>query len=174
MSYPTYTGSQYDASTTNLTYLIPNPTSNSSSRPLEIVLSFLSPITPTSTLRQAIPASYLTVHVQGDFNIDVYVDLNGQWVSEDRGSSIVWDFTHINTEGETKGLKSWSFKRETELLFTEYGDRAEWGTLHFTAPSVGILSSRLQNLGDLFEFRTSAMNLELLPCCASDFPGQVL
>lgn len=99
------------------------------------MLSFLSPITPTSTLRQSIPASYLTVYVRGHFDVDIYVDINGQWVSGDRGSRIVWELEkHQFAEG--KGLKTWKVKREEELLLSEIADRAEWGTLYFSAPSV--------------------------------------
>lgn len=135
VSYATFVGSQYDASTTNLSYLIP---SAKSADPLQITLSFLSPITPTSTLRQAIPASYLTVHVKGNFNVDIYLDLNGQWVSGDRGSSIVWDLVEGESEDGDKRLKSWKVSRETELLLSEFRDQAEWGTLYFTAPSVSL------------------------------------
>ncbi|TKA80641.1 hypothetical protein B0A55_01852, partial [Friedmanniomyces simplex] len=59
ISFPKYLGAQYDASTTNLSYSIPSP-SGSSSENAELILSFLSPITPTSTMRQSIPAGYLT------------------------------------------------------------------------------------------------------------------
>lgn len=142
MSYATYLGFNYDASTTNLTYKIPSTTLDES---LEIVLSFLSPITPTSTLRQAIPASYLTVYVNGRFDVDIYLDLNGQWVSGDRGSSIVWDFAQQESEDGNQGLKTWTIKRETELLLSEFRDQAEWGTLHFTAPSVGAKMARKMN-----------------------------
>ncbi|MCJ1263170.1 hypothetical protein MMC22_003040 [Lobaria immixta] len=135
VSYATYVGSKYDASTTNLTYLIPKSHSSDDSAPLELILSFLSPITPTSTLRQSIPASYLTVHVKGSFNVDIYVDLNGQWVSGDRGSFIRWDFAHQELGGSNVGLKTWTVERHTNLLFSEFRDQAEWGTLHFTAPS---------------------------------------
>ena len=138
VSFPTYMGANYDASTTNLTYLIPG---TSSQDPLELVLSFLSPITPTSTLRQAVPASYLTVHVSGTFNVDVYIDVNGQWVSGDRGARIVWDLDHAAFEDSEKGLKTWKIKRETEQLLTENRDRSEWGTLHFSAPSVSASAS---------------------------------
>ena len=137
VSFPLYLGAQYDASTTNLTYRIPPPsTDEHSSDDLEITLSFLSPITPTSTLRQSIPASYLTVHVKGSFNVDIYIDLNGQWVSGDRGSKVVWDFHQAELTKDNKGLKTWMVKRETEQLLTEWNDRAEWGTLHFSAPLV--------------------------------------
>lgn len=76
VSTPKYIGAQYDASATNLTYSIPS--NHSANGSVEVVLSFLSPITPTSTLRQSIPASYLSIHVKGSFDLDIYVDVNGE------------------------------------------------------------------------------------------------
>jgi hypothetical protein len=46
---------------------------------------------------------------------------------------VVWDFEHTQLDGH-HGLKTWKVKRETEALFTEIRDRAEWGTLYFTGP----------------------------------------
>ncbi|KAL8849232.1 MAG: hypothetical protein Q9221_005762 [Calogaya cf. arnoldii] len=136
VSFPEYLGAHFDASTTNFTYSIPAPQSlSTSTKPVELTLSFLSPITPTSTLRQSIPASYMTVHVKGSFNINLYVDLNGQWVSGNRGSQIVWELAHEQLGKSDKGLKTWQIRRETELLLSEERDQAEWGTLHFTGPS---------------------------------------
>lgn len=138
ITYPSYLGAQFDASTTNLSYSIPCWTGEAN--PVEITLSFLSPITPTSTLRQSIPAAYLSVHVKGTFDVDIYVDLNGQWVSGDRGSQITWDlgwFLKDEKHHQRRPvLKTWKVKRETEQLFTEYGDQAEWGSLYFSAPMV--------------------------------------
>ncbi|QDS74035.1 hypothetical protein FKW77_009079 [Venturia effusa] len=134
VAFPHYEGAKYDASTTNLTYTIPAPSKHSSLNPLKIVLSFLSPVTPQSTLRQSIPAAYLTVYVEGDFAVDVYVDINGQWVSGDRGSHIQWELQQQGIGGE-KSLKTWSVQRRDQLLFTEWWDRAEWGTLYFSGPS---------------------------------------
>ncbi|THX91510.1 putative glutaminase [Aureobasidium pullulans] len=151
ISYPVYQGAQYDASVTNLTYRIPSH--DSKSEHVEIVLSFLSPVTPSSTLRQSIPASYLSIHVTGSFDIDIYVDLNGQWVSGDRGSEIVWELENA----ETEKLKSWVVKRKDELVFAEWNDRAEWGSLRFTGPSdvrhesgtSGVLRNRFSRTGTL-------------------------
>jgi Domain of unknown function (DUF5127) len=143
VSFPTYLGAKYDASTTNLSYSIPHP--DNTSKPAELVLSFLSPITPSSTLRQSLPAAYVTVLVEGSFDIDLYIDLNGQWVSGDRGSQITWQFSQPSSDGETPGLKTWAFKRQTEQLFTEYSDRAEWGTLYFSAPAVRKTRNYLQH-----------------------------
>ncbi|KAK0255941.1 hypothetical protein B0A54_15820 [Friedmanniomyces endolithicus] len=133
VSFPTYLGAQYDASTTNLSYSVPSP-GGSSSEGVELVLSFLSPITPTSTMRQSIPAGYLTVHVKGSFDIDLYIDVNGQWVSGNRGSQIEWSLGETDHD-DTEHLKTWMVKRREEELFTEWADQAEWGTLHFTAPA---------------------------------------
>ncbi|KAK3176033.1 hypothetical protein OEA41_007355 [Lepraria neglecta] len=157
VSFCTYVGATFDASTTNLTYLIPAPVSSAkSSEPLEVVISFLSPITPTSTLRQSIPASYVTVHVSGGFNIDIYIDVNGQWVSGNRASDIVWEFGQQQLGGG-KGLKTWKIRRQTEQLLSEWRDQAEWGTLHFSAPSdvrhesgtSGLLRPRFARTGTL-------------------------
>lgn len=133
VSFCTYKGATFDASTTNLTYEIPAPVKFAP--PLEVLISFLSPITPTSTLRQSIPASYMTVHVSGSFDVDIYVDVNGQWVSGNRASEIVWEFGRQEIGGN-QGLKTWKIRRETEQLLSEWRDQAEWGTLHFSAPDV--------------------------------------
>ncbi|KAL2074143.1 hypothetical protein VTL71DRAFT_7921 [Oculimacula yallundae] len=133
VSYPKYIGATFDASTTNLTYHI--PAANSSHAPVEVVLSFLSPITPTSTLRQSIPASYLKVHVSGNFEVNLYIDLNGLWVSANRGNEIVWALSQGSTQTTQGALKTWKIKRRVEQLLTEDADRAEWGELHFTGPA---------------------------------------
>lgn len=134
ISYPVYKGAKYDASTTNLTYSIPAPSSLRKAEDLEITLSFLSPITPTSTLRQTIPAAYLSIHVEGTFDVDIYVDVNGQWVSGKRESLIEWGlFQHV-APGMNERLKTWQVKRQVQQLFTETNDQPEWGELHFTGP----------------------------------------
>lgn len=135
ISYPTYKGAKYDASVTNLTYAISSPNSTSDASDLELILSFLSPITPSSTLRQSIPAAYLTIYVTGNFNIDVYIDVNGQWVSGNRGNKIEWKLSQGDPEGSGKPLKTWIVKRQVEQELTEFRDQAEWGQLHFTAPA---------------------------------------
>lgn len=102
---------------------------------VEITLSFLSPITPTSTLRQTIPAAYFSIHVEGNTDVNIYTDVNGQWVSGKRKSIIEWGlFQHI-APGLKNKLKTWQVKRQVEELFTETNDQSEWGQLHFTGPA---------------------------------------
>ncbi|KAB5547320.1 hypothetical protein GE09DRAFT_1224328 [Coniochaeta sp. 2T2.1] len=135
VSYPTYLGATFDASTTNLSYAI--NTSTGLDNQLALTLSFLSPITPSSTLRQSIPAAYMTVIVEGTSDIDIYVDVNGEWVSGNRGNTIRWELTEPDRktkEAESTPLKTWRVQRSNEELLTEFNDRSEWGTLHFSGP----------------------------------------
>lgn len=135
MQYPEYLGHQYDASTTNFTYRI----DTGSSAPLDITVSFLSPITPTSTLRQSIPASYVTIDVQGEVDVNVYMDIDGRWLSGDDNSRVNWEWGTIDTASKKEkkpNLQQWQIRREEELLLSEIADRGEWGTLHFTGPAV--------------------------------------
>ncbi|KAJ5092801.1 hypothetical protein N7456_008662 [Penicillium angulare] len=134
VKYPEYLGHNYDASTTNLTYRV----DVESSTPLEITVSFLSPITPTSTLRQSIPASYVTIDVKGEVDVNIYIDIDGRWVSGDAGSRINWNWDTVNVENQKDkkpSLQRWQIMRENEALLSEINDRAEWGTLHFTGPT---------------------------------------
>ncbi|KAF1935642.1 glutaminase A [Clathrospora elynae] len=135
VAYPVYRGAKYDASTTNLTYSLRAPDNLATAKDLEITLSFLSPITPTSTLRQAIPAAYLSIHVEGTFDVNIYVDVNGQWVSGKRESLIEWGLLEHVTPETSERLKTWKVKRQVEQIFTETNDQPEWGQLHFTGPS---------------------------------------
>jgi hypothetical protein len=75
------------------------------------------------------------VHVEGDFDLDIYLDVNGQWVSGDRGSRIEWNLLTYDLDGY-RGLKTWKVRRQNEELFTEKWDRSEWGSLYITAPAV--------------------------------------
>ena len=80
------------------------------------------------------------MHVSGSFDVAVYIDVNGQWVSGNRGNKVVWDLYQSKLADGGKGLKTWKVKRDVEQLLTEWSDQAEWGTLHFTGPSVSLAS----------------------------------
>lgn len=134
VAFPKYLGATFDASVTNLTYSILPPNATA---PATLTLSFLSPITPTSTLRQSLPASYLTVHVEGSFDVNLYIDVNGEWVTGNRDNDIEWSLENAEPQpgaSFSPGIKSWKVQRRTQQLLTEFADRAEWGTLYFSAP----------------------------------------
>ncbi|KAF2971261.1 hypothetical protein GQX73_g2329 [Xylaria multiplex] len=152
ISLPHYDGATFDASTTNLTYTIQGSD-------IKITLSFLSPITPTSTLRQALPAGYLTCFVEGSIDVSLYVDVNGEWVSGDRESKIQWTFEEPQAGQLGTGLKTWHIARAQEQLFTEVRDRAEWGTFRISAPSdVKYQSGESRHIRQTFAASSSLAN----------------
>ncbi|KAL2162636.1 hypothetical protein VTH06DRAFT_6472 [Thermothelomyces fergusii] len=136
VGYAEYLGATFDASTTNLTYRV---SGSSPGDHVRLTLSFLSPITPSSTFRQSIPAAYLTVLAEGCLDVSVYTDLNGEWVTGNRGNVVTWEFHKHERAGRDDGrradLKTWKVARAGQQLFTEFADHAEWGTLHFTGPA---------------------------------------
>ena len=80
----------------------------------------------------------MTVYVNGDTKVNIYMDMNGRWVSGDAGSPINWEHDVIQTDNSSskQALQRWQIRRQNELLLSEISDRAEWGTLHFTGPAV--------------------------------------
>ena len=136
MSFPIYNGATYDASFTNLTYQIPN-LSDLSIPAVKVTLSFISPITPSSTLRQSLPAAYVVVYVEGSFPINVYIDVNGQWVSGKTDSHIEWTHWENNSSDDDLRFRTWRIQKARDEVFAEHRDRAEWGKLYFNGPGVG-------------------------------------
>lgn len=67
------------------------------------------------------------------------MDVDGRWVTSDLASRITWQFDDLKLEDNKTNLRRWQVQRETELLFSEIRDRAEWGTLHFAGPAVSII-----------------------------------
>ncbi|KAK6514513.1 hypothetical protein TWF281_004711 [Arthrobotrys megalospora] len=127
ISFPEYHGVDFDASTTWLKYSVGEKSSGGGGW-VDVKLTFTSPVTVNDTMRQSIPAGYLEVEVEGDVDCEVYADVNGLWVTGDRGSHIQWEMV------EHGGLRSWKVTRSREEHFSEKWDRAEWGSLYFTAP----------------------------------------
>lgn len=133
VGYPVYDGAEFDASTTNLTYTI---TSTKSKKAVKVTLSFLSPITPTSTFRQSLPASYMTFIVEGNLDIGIFVNINGEWVSGDRNEEVSWELQEPKKSKKSgTAIKSWKISRQHQQLLTERDDQAEWGTLYFSGPA---------------------------------------
>ncbi|XP_044721943.1 putative glutaminase [Hirsutella rhossiliensis] len=144
ITIPVYEGASFDASATNLTYRLGPDDS------IKVILSFLSPITPTSTLRQSMPASYMAIYLEGALDVNIYTDVSGEWVSGMEDSAIEWQLHETSADAGSRSIKSWSVSRRTQLLFTESSDRAEWGTFHFTHGCLnGDNDDRFRRINDL-------------------------
>ncbi|ODQ51653.1 DUF1793-domain-containing protein [Saitoella complicata NRRL Y-17804] len=125
LRHPHYRGASYDASTTNLSYTLSmDNAADQWSSDTRVTLSFISPVTPDDTFRQAVPACYLAVHVEGTAELSIYIEFNGMWATGDPGGVLTWQVSkHDNTRIIDIG-------RQEERLFTETRDRAEWGRFY--------------------------------------------
>ncbi len=129
VNYPEYLGVNYDASTTNLTYSM----SGGKGEQTTVVISFFSPITPTSTFFQSLPAGYIQISVSGSLRISVYIDMSSNWSTRDgSGNSHGFYQQDIPHNGGILPLKSWRIRKAQQQEFVEDADRAMWGDLSFT------------------------------------------
>lgn len=77
----------------------------------------------------------MEITTSGEFEVDVYMDLNGMWVTAERNAEITWELDEFKHEDHS-ALRSWKVKRKHEMKFAEIRDRAEYGRLVFTADTV--------------------------------------
>lgn len=124
---------EYTADAVTLSYVI---------NQVNIDLIFTNPVT-LDYLRQSIPFSYLEIlsSVSRDNEkLQLYLDINGTWLSGDRANFISWaleNTTHEQTHpidrlSTRSSIISHKIHRTSQLLFTENGDMAEWGELYWS------------------------------------------
>lgn len=65
--------------------------------PVDLVLHFLSPVTPEDLVRQTLPYSYLTLTASSNdkttHNVQLYTDIDAKFVSNDWESECEWNTT---------------------------------------------------------------------------------
>ncbi|KKA18490.1 glutaminase, partial [Rasamsonia emersonii CBS 393.64] len=92
---------------------------------VEMTVTFLSPITPNDFKRQSLIFSYLNVDVKSldgnTHDVQLYADISAEWISGDRTAIAQWDY------GVTGDVAYHKVYRQTQLLFSEVSDQAEWG-----------------------------------------------
>lgn len=108
---------------------------------LVIELIFSNPVIPTDYRRQSIPFSYLEVTLSSFSkfdSIELYFDVNGEWMSGNRENIISWEFetnkhTSMSDSRRHKDdVVSHKIQRTAQLLFSEIEDMAEWGELYWS------------------------------------------
>ncbi|KAL4873612.1 hypothetical protein BDV12DRAFT_81320 [Aspergillus spectabilis] len=101
---------------------------------VEMKITFLSPITPNDLRRQSLVFSYLDVSVTSldgeSHSVQVYADVSAEWVTGDRSAIAQWDY---GVTGD--GVAYHKIHRQTQLLFSEHRDQAEWGDWYWATDS---------------------------------------
>ncbi|KAL1966154.1 hypothetical protein VTN77DRAFT_4706 [Rasamsonia byssochlamydoides] len=105
---------------------------------VEMTVTFLSPITPNDFKRQSLIFSYLNVDVKsldgGSHDVQLYADISAEWISGDRTTVAQWDY------GVTGNVAYHRVYRQTQLLFSEVSDQAEWGYWYWATDNVAGLT----------------------------------
>ncbi|KAG0651856.1 Glutaminase A [Hyphodiscus hymeniophilus] len=105
---------------------------------VEMNVTFLSPLTPDDQRRQSLVFSYLDVVVQSldgaSHDVQLYTDVSAgnatEWVAGDHGSVAQWDY------GTTSdGIAYHKIYRQTQLLFSETNQQADWGYWYWSTKS---------------------------------------
>ncbi|VDB91944.1 unnamed protein product [Peniophora sp. CBMAI 1063] len=101
--------------------------------PMELTVSFLSPIEPGDFVRQSMPFSYVSFEARAlddqSHAVEVYSDISGEWSSGDRSHAISW------TTDSTGGMVHHSITLSQQQTFVDISEQAEWGTMHYAALS---------------------------------------
>ncbi|KAK4694522.1 hypothetical protein P7C70_g8718, partial [Phenoliferia sp. Uapishka_3] len=125
---------------------------------IDFNVTFFSPVTPKDFLRQSLPLSYLSVDVDSrglrKHNVSVYSDFSGEWASGDSNAEIEWAF------GVEESIGVYEVSRKDQLLFSEYGEQAEWGSAVYATdmgPGVSTSSGQHYDIRGRF-YRTGKLN----------------
>ncbi|KAF7306294.1 Ricin B-type lectin domain-containing protein [Mycena indigotica] len=99
--------------------------------PVQVTLTFLSPIEPQSPQLQSIPLSYLQIQAVstdgGSHTVQIMVDISAEWANAD--SSKVASWAVDNSVSVTGGnLQTFTIQTQSPTQFSESGDYPNWGT----------------------------------------------
>ncbi|KAF7186316.1 Glutaminase A [Pseudocercospora fuligena] len=95
--------------------------------PVQLTVTFLSPVTPNDLLRSSLPYTYCNVDVKSTdgktHNVQLYSDISAEWVSGDRGVKAQWDYGVIQGVTQPSGVGSPSSAPSTQQSPTTYGTK---------------------------------------------------
>ncbi|KAI0375561.1 DUF1793-domain-containing protein [Pilatotrama ljubarskyi] len=95
--------------------------------PVDLTITFLSPVEPADPVNQSFPFSYLAVSAASndgkDHGVQIYTDISAEWISGDNSLEAEW----ATTTGE---LITHEVHLASQSAFTEVKDRAQYGSAY--------------------------------------------
>ncbi|RPD78548.1 DUF1793-domain-containing protein [Lentinus tigrinus ALCF2SS1-7] len=103
--------------------------------PVDLTITFLSPVEPTDLVNQSLPLSYYAISAAStdgkSHSVQVYADISAEWVSGDNNLVVNWATT-------TGDVLTHEVKLANQTAFTEINDRIQQGaTYHSTLGTTG-------------------------------------
>ncbi|KAG8693928.1 hypothetical protein FRC09_010174, partial [Ceratobasidium sp. 395] len=100
--------------------------------PVDLNVTFLSPVEPTDYLRQSIPFSYLILSVKSTdgeaHQVQYYTDISAEWVSGDNSLGAKWTTTNVTSNGGSI-VHEVSLRNPTK--YAEINDHTQYGTAYY-------------------------------------------
>jgi hypothetical protein len=100
-----------------------------SAGPVDLTVTFLSPVEPTDLVKQSIPFSYMAVSAAstdgGSHSVQVYSDISAEWVSGDNSLTVNWNTT-------VGSIITHQVQLATQSPFTEINDHTQYGSAFYS------------------------------------------
>ncbi|KAJ3987661.1 hypothetical protein F5890DRAFT_1551238 [Lentinula detonsa] len=104
-----------------------------SAGPVDLTVTFLSPIEPDDLVKQSLPFSYLSVSAASNdgssHSVSVYTDITGEWLSTDHTVAINW----TTTAGDVLTHQS---QLQNQTVYSESEDRILQGSIYYSTRNV--------------------------------------
>ncbi|EJD08023.1 DUF1793-domain-containing protein [Fomitiporia mediterranea MF3/22] len=115
--------------------------------PVNVNITFLSPIEPTDLARQSLPFSYMYITVQpndgGSHSVQIYSDVSGEFIGGNSGVQANWTFN------ESSDFVYLQMNPSSPLPFQELNKRPQDGTLYYCMKKANGVSWQIANSPDM-------------------------
>ncbi|KAJ3759151.1 hypothetical protein EV360DRAFT_82372 [Lentinula raphanica] len=105
-----------------------------SAGPVDLTVTFLSPIEPDHLVKQSLPFSYLSVSAASNDNsahdVSIYTDITGEWLSTDHTASINWTTTAADE------VITHQSQLQHQTVYTEDESRILQGSVYYSTRHV--------------------------------------
>ncbi|KAJ3568603.1 hypothetical protein NP233_g5597 [Leucocoprinus birnbaumii] len=103
-----------------------------SAGPVDLTVTFLSPVEPTDLVRQSIPFAYMAVSAVstdgGTHSVQVYSDISAEWVSGDNNLQATWNTT-------TGSIITHQVQLANQAVLSEVADHTQYGSAFYSTLS---------------------------------------
>ncbi|PPR07202.1 hypothetical protein CVT26_012635 [Gymnopilus dilepis] len=101
-----------------------------SAGPVDVTVTFLSPVEPTDLVKQSIPFAYMAVSAKSTdgaaHSVQIYSDISAEWISGDNSLTANWSTT-VST-----GVITHQVQLQHQIPFTEANDHTQYGSAFYS------------------------------------------
>ncbi|KAJ6539482.1 DUF1793-domain-containing protein [Mycena capillaripes] len=104
-----------------------------SAGPVDVTVTFLSPVEPNDLVKQSIPFAYMAVSAAStdglSHSVQVYSDISAEWVSGDNSLTVNWNST------TTGSILTHQVQLQNPTVFAEINDHTQYGSAFYSTPN---------------------------------------